>query len=327
MKEKSPFTFKSILADYIYGMIMEKRAVGYDYRTEEAILLRFDNYCVNNGLETLAYTKEFLSGWCEKSVSEGISNHNKRISVVRQLSLYMMSMGIAAYLPKSCLKVETVLPHLFTDSERAGFFHEVDTYVPGMAAPYAQRIADEYKVLFRMIYCCGLRNSEACGIAFENVDISYGTLTILDTKGYKDRLVYMGEELTCLCRDYSRYICTLLGAQPKWFFPGRNPAKPLPNTTVDTAFNRFWNRTAFSKECNNKPTVHDLRFSFITDRINLWTRQGTDVERMLPYLARFVGHKSVQEIYYYYHTSEKLFESIRSADKTSRAVIPEVDYE
>jgi hypothetical protein len=65
----------------------------------------------------------------------------------------------------------------------------------------------------------------------------------------------------------------------------------------------------------------------MTDRINLWTRQGTDVEKMLPYLARFVGHKSVQEIYYYYHTSEKLFESIRSADKTSQAVIPEVDYE
>ena len=327
MKEKSPVTFKSVLADYIYGMITEKRAVGYDYRTEEAILLRFDNYCVNNGLDTLAYTKEFISGWCEQSASEGIFNHNKRISVVRQLSLYMMSMGITVYLPKSCLKAETVLPHLFTDSERSGFFHEVDTYVPGTTAASSQRIANEYKVLFRMIYCCGLRNSEACGIAFENVDISQGILTVIDSKGYKDRLVYMGEELICLCQDYSRYICTLLGGQPKWFFPGRNPAKPIPNTTVDAAFNRFWNRTVFSKECNNKPTVHDLRFSFITDRINLWTRQGTDVERMLPYLARFVGHKSVQEIYYYYHTSEKLFESIRSADKTSRAVIPEVDYE
>ena len=51
------------------------------------------------------------------------------------------------------------------------------------------------------------------------------------------------------------------------------------------------------------------------------------MERMLPYLARYVGHKSVQEIYYYYHTSEKLFESIRSVDRTSQTVIPEVDYE
>ena len=327
MKEKFPVTVKSILSDFFSGMIMEKRSVGYDYRTEEAILLRFDNYCVTNGLSTPAYTKEFLSNWCEQSASEGISNHNKRISVIRQLSLYMMSMGIPVYMPKSRLKAKTVLPHLFTDGERSGFFHEVDIYIPRITASYAQRIGDDYKVFFRMIYCCGLRNSEACGIAFENVDTTQGILTILNAKGHKDRLVYMGEELTCLCQDYSRYICTLLGGQPKWFFPGRNPANTLPNTTVDTAFNRFWNRTIFSKVCNNKPTVHDLRFSFITDRINLWTRQGTDVERMLPYLARFVGHKSVQEIYYYYHTSEKLFESIRSADKTSQTVIPEVNYE
>ena len=156
MKEKSPVTFKSVLADHISGMLMEKRAAGYDYRTEEAILLRFDDYCVKNSLAGPVYTKEFLSGWCEQSSSEGTANHNKRISVVRQLSLYMMSMGIPVYLPKSCLKTETVLPHLFTDEERTGFFHEVDCNVPQLTAPYAQRMADEYKVLFRVIYCCGI---------------------------------------------------------------------------------------------------------------------------------------------------------------------------
>ena len=327
MKEKSPVLFESVLSDHISGLIKEKRAAGYDYSTEEAILLRFDRYCTGHGLMTPAYTKEFLSDWCEQSLTEGISNHNKRVSVVRQLSLYMMSMGINVYLPQNRLKAEIVLPHLFTDEERTAFFHEVDTYIPETTAPLAHRIADEYKVLFRMIYCCGLRNSEASGIAYENVDVEQGILTIIDAKGHKDRLVYMGDELTCLCRDYRKYLCDALGMQPKWFFPGRNPVKPLPNTTVDNAFNRFWKRTRFSESCNNKPTVHDLRFSFITDRINLWTREGADVEMMLPYLARFVGHKSVLEVYYYYHTSEKLFESIASVDKTSQEVIPEVAYE
>ena len=327
MKEKSPPTFKSVLSGFISGLIEEKRAAGYDYRTEEAVLLRFDHYCAERGLEAPAYTKEFLSDWCEQSPSEGISNHNKRVSVIRQLSLYMMSMGVQVYLPKNHLKAETVLPHLFTDDERSGFFHEADAYVPKSASYPAHRIANEYKVLFRMIYCCGLRNSEACGIACENVDLDQGILTIMNAKGNKDRLAYMGGELTSLCREYHEYLCHALGHRPEWFFPGMDPSKPLPNTTVDKAFNRFWNRTPFSKTCRNKPTVHDLRFSFITDRINLWTRQGVDVETMLPYLARFVGHKSVLEVYYYFHTSEKLFESIRSSDKISQKVIPEVDYE
>ena len=28
----------------------------------------------------------------------------------------------------------------------------------------------EYKVLFRVIYCCGLRNNEACSLKIKNVD-------------------------------------------------------------------------------------------------------------------------------------------------------------
>lgn len=219
MKDNSPILFESVLSDYISGIIREKRAAGYDYRTEEAILLRFDHYCVEHGLTSPAFTKEFLSDWCKQAVSEGISNHNKRVSVIRQLSLYMMSVGISVYLPKSHLKAETVLPHLFTDDERSAFFHEVDTYVPRAIDSAAHRIADEYKVLFRMIYCCGLRNSEACGIAYENVDVEQGVLTIVNAKGHKDRLVYMGSELTSLCRDYDRYICQALGMRPEWFFP------------------------------------------------------------------------------------------------------------
>ena len=149
MKDNSPILFESVLSDYISGIIREKRAAGYDYRTEEAILLRFDHYCVEHGLTSPAFTKEFLSDWCKQAVSEGISNHNKRVSVIRQLSLYMMSVGISVYLPKSHLKAETVLPHLFTDDERSAFFHEVDTYVPRAIDSAAHRIADEYKVLFQ----------------------------------------------------------------------------------------------------------------------------------------------------------------------------------
>lgn len=58
MKDNSPILFESVLSDYISGIIREKRAAGYDYRTEEAILLRFDHYCVEHGLTSPAFTKE-----------------------------------------------------------------------------------------------------------------------------------------------------------------------------------------------------------------------------------------------------------------------------
>jgi len=45
---------------------------------------------------------------------------------------------------------------------------------------------------------------------------------------------------------------------------------------------------------------------------------------MLPYLSRYLGHKSPDETYYYYHLVEKAFDTIREKDTVSGKVIPEV---
>ncbi|MCD8018947.1 MAG: tyrosine-type recombinase/integrase [Clostridiales bacterium] len=242
--------------------------------------------------------------------------------------LYMLSLGIVVYLPKAGGRAEVTLPHIFTDDELQGFFYEADHYEPANRCQADVRLAKEYPVLFRMLYCCGLRNSEGGSLAADQADLENGVLTILDSKGGKDRRVYMAEDLTELCSEYYSYLCQELRSHSYWFFPGANPEKPLRNSSVDRAFNRFWNRTRFSAGCSNKPTVHDLRFTFVTDRINQWVLQGIDVEVMMPYLQKYLGHKSLQDSCYYYHHSGQLYESIRHMDKTSSLVIPEVpDYE
>jgi len=317
-------SFKSVIAPYILGMLEEKRSMGFSYQTEELILARFDQYCVDNKLEDVGLTRDFLSEWCLQSKTEGLANQSKRISVVRQLMLYMISLGNMVYLPRFTGRKEIVLPHIFTQEELQALFVEVDNYTPVSGRPIDVRLGNEYRLLFRLIYCCGLRNSEGCGIAKEQVDLENGILTILDSKGNKDRLVYLPEDLQLLCAEYYDYLCSALKCHPHWFFPGKDPAKPLRNTSVDRVFNRFWANTKFSAACNNKPTVHDLRFTFVTDRINLWSLQGEDTELMMPYLQKYLGHKSLQDSYYYYHTSRQLFESIRIRDKMGESVIPEV---
>ena len=52
--------------------------------------------------------------------------------------------------------------------------------------------------------------------------------------------------------------------------------------------------------------------------------QGIDTNTMLPYLSRYLGHKSPDETYYYYHLVEKAFDTIREKDSVSGKVIPEV---
>jgi integrase len=237
----------------------------------------------------------------------------------------MATLGAAVYLPKNNGRRETVIPHIFTREEILALFHEIDSYEPkAVGSPAYKRLAKEYKVLFRLLYCCGLRNSEGCGIAAEQVDLANGILTILDSKGSKDRLVYMADDVVDICKEYFEFLCDDLCGAPRWFFPARDPEKPLKNTSVDRVFNRFWSATACSSKCNNKPTVHDLRFTFVTDRINLWTMEGTDLDVMMPYLQKYLGHKNLQDSYYYYHNSKMLYEAIRIKDKTAAQADPDV---
>lgn len=316
-------TRTSIIAPYIDGLLEEKHANGYSYESEELVLNRFDSYCNDRNLDTLEITRDFLDGWMERTPSEGEFNRGKRISCVRQLLLFMATCGLKEYIPHDFCHFKKALPHIFLKEEITAFFEQVDLYAPEKRPSYERRLADEYRLLFRWYLCLGLRNSEACGIAVENVDLNNGVLTVLDSKGNKDRLVYLPEDLresSCLYYEHLKYT---LGFQPEWFFPGRNPSVPLPNTTVDSVFNRFWNRTRFSG-CNNKPTVHDFRFSFVVHRMNSWAEEGLDLSVMMPYLSRYLGHKTSNETLYYYYLISDAYRTVRKKDSVADAVIPEV---
>jgi len=318
--------FHSTLAPYMSDFLEQKRKMGYKYETAALILARFDRYCIDHNLEGTTVTKEFLTEWSIKKDSEKIGNVNKRLTVISQFFKYAIPLGLDMYIPAYRGREDNVLPHLFSEEELCDFFAEVDRNVSSVQAmnSYIRRMANEYRVLFRMYACCGLRNSEACTIKKENVDLENGILTILNSKGNKDRVVYMPDDLTVMCKQYYEALTRNLGFRPTYFFPGMDPSLCIPNTSVDTVFTRFWSRTKYASCCNNKPTVHDFRFTFITKRMNDWAKNGLPVNQLLPYLSVYCGHKSMQETYYYYHTYKDMYDSINQKDKTSSYVIPEV---
>lgn len=315
---------KSIVAPYIEGLLEEKHSHGYSYVSEELVLNRFDEYCVKNKLDTLEISREFLAGWMERHETEGEFNRGKRISCVRQLLLFMASCGIHVYIPHDFCHFKKALPHIFDPDEISEFFSVLDAYQAATHhTRYEMRLANEYSLLFRWYCCCGLRNNEAAGIAVENVDLADGVLTILNSKGDKDRLVYLPEDLKECSAKYFEYLTDELGFIPKWFFPGKDPMKALPNTTVDSVFSRFWSSTKY-RGCSNKPTVHDFRFTFVVMRLNLWTENDHDLHVMLPYLSRYLGHKSTSETMYYYYLVHDAYRTVKKKDTIADAVIPEV---
>lgn len=318
------YEYRSCFAPYIKQFLQEKRSVGFTYETEEWKLKHFDDFCVKESVTRPHLTRELLKKWGTLREGEALSTCSARTSIIRQFALFMISLGEKAYIPSNFYKREKRLVHILSDDEISAFFHEIDSYSPGIKSASFLRLSTEYKMIFRLIYCCGLRISEARKLKWSDTDLDTGTLKIMHSKGHKDRLVYMAEDLTVLIKEYKEILNEHYGCISEWVFPAREQRNCLCSVTINAVFRRAWNATPYAENCDKTPTVHCLRHSFVVKRMNLWMEEGVPLREMLPFLSRYLGHQSTDDTFYYYHQISKAFRIIRDRDKTSDFVIPEV---
>lgn len=266
--------------------------------------------------------------WSIRFESEIKTTQNNRLQALKGFGVYLNKIGIACYVPKNLPKPEKIVPYLMSDKDICEFFAQVDLYRTVSNVAVFQRMANEYIVLFRLIYCCGLRNKEACTLKTSDVDLEKGFITLYRTKRNKERIVYLAEDLCSLCLEYKNWLIHSLGFEPAWFFPGKNPEMHIPKISLNQKFNEFWSKTDASKNADRKPTVHCLRHAFVRKRINLWMENDISFNAMMPFLSAYLGHNGPIETFYYYHQVDDVFKTIRRKDDVSSRVIPEVkDYE
>ncbi len=316
------YTYESKLALYMEGLINQKQSDGFKYHSGELLLKRLDTFCIEKFPDATTITYEMAAKWSEARSGESEAYHNSRMSAMKTLGTYMLSLGLEAYIPNS-FNCKTYRPILYIPSKE-----EVKSLLKEMDTPTSNnktqiRINAECKVLFLLYFCCGLRLSEGRLLKREHMDLDKGILTILESKGQKDRLVYLPSDGINILKDYKNRIEKDFLDIP-WMFPGGNPSKPISCSGVESCFNRYWSRLPVAKILDKHPTPHCLRHAFVVERLNEWMLNGIDTNKMLPYLSRYLGHKSPSETYYYYHLVDKAFAVIRDKDTISSHVIPEV---
>lgn len=236
----------------------------------------------------------------------------------------MNTRGIPSYIPVLSIGADHKTVHVLSRKELKELFEQVDSYKPASINPADFRMAREYPLMFRLYYCCGMRNNEVCMLETTDADLGNGIITVRNGKNRKDRLVYLPEDLRILLEKYLAYITKELGRVPFYLFPGRFPETPMSKGNLDKRFNAFWNATASSAACDKKPTLHCLRHTFVVNRLNQWILEDVDLNVMFAYLSRYLGHKSPDETLYYYHLVSDAFRIIRQKDSLAEKVIPEV---
>ena len=55
-----------------------------------------------------------------------------------------------------------------------------------------------------------------------------------------------------------------------------------------------------------EPRLHDLRHTFAVNRLLAWYRSGQDVQRLLPHLSTYLGHRGISGTQTYLHLTGDL---------------------
>ncbi len=71
--------------------------------------------------------------------------------------------------------------------------------------------------------------------------------------------------------------------------------------------------------------AYDLRHHFAYANMNHWLREGADINVMLPYLMRYMGHQDIENTLYYFHLVPDIYDAVIKKSSLSEGVLPEVD--
>jgi len=175
--------------------------------------------------------------------------------------------------PKKRLK----LPVIFSQSEVKSIISHVRNLI--------------YRNCLTLIYCCGLRISEAVGLRIDDFDKNRRIIVIRNSKGGKDRMVPYSRNT----RDILLAYWKQMGRPWPWLFPCQT--KPQHHIKAHTLRKAF--KAALLESGNGKDgKVHSLRHSYATALLE----KGVDLRS----IQRILGHGSIKTTSIYTHITENL---------------------
>ncbi len=295
MKERVDFS--SSLAGRMIRFIAFKRMQGYDYYDGIQRLRRLDSFLAKEGAGGGVLHAETLKHYCDEMAGLSESSISGYQSTARQFSIYLHACE-----PESAVLPVRILPrhprrirfHPLSEDQITDLMDATEILVPKCGIR-----KHCFRFLIGMLYCTGLRISEALTLNLQDVNTECATLFIRRGKFRKERLVAMSpstlEAVTAWLRHRQQYA-------------GSEASAPLFVVRCNRRLSRDQAIRTFRRLCRHcgidgdrPPCLHDLRHNYASRCIARWRENGEDVNALLPVLANAMGHVDFRATQIYLH--------------------------
>jgi integrase len=316
------YGFTSVFARELTRYLAFKQGMGCYGASRIWYLRSFDAYCTEHGVTSL--DQQAVEGWVTFKKSSQPGSPPSWMSYIRDFGRWRRTHDDPeAYVLAGSWRsgFSRSQPYLLSREEISLFFQsaaEVETTSPWRWQSVA---------FFALMHSCGLRTCETRRLQPRDVDLDKGEIDVLWSKGNRSRRLPITGQIVDILADCDRISRKRFGQQRPGFFVS-STAAPVSPASIGVTFNRIWDQARLPRAVGGRqPHPYSFRHHFAYANIERWMAEGTDVNAMLPYLARYMGHASLDSTYYYIHTSPDFMDGYSALTHDGQGVFPEVGFE
>lgn len=312
--------FTSAFAPQLDAYLAFKEKMGCYGSSRIWYLRQFDAYCTAQ--QRTVFDRETVEGWVTEQLARS-GRYRSWMSYIRDLGRWLQVHGCRdAYVLSEQWKSPCIPahPYLLSDAEIAAFF--AAAAVLKAASPWRWQAV----TFFTLMHSCGLRTGEARLLRPEHVHLRDGDLDVVAAKGNRSRRLPLTGEVIDVLASCEQVTAHQFGPTRQAFFVSAT-GNQVTAATVGQVFNRVWDQAELPRPVGGQqPRPYDFRHHFAYANVERWARQGKDVTAMLPYLARYMGHASIDSSYYYIHTSPDFMHDYDHLIAGNQSLLPEVGF-
>lgn len=318
----SAHAFTSAFAAKLDAYLVFKEKMGCYGTSRIWYLRRFDAYCTAH--DRTVFDRETVEGWVTAQLATSDSRYRSWMSYIRDLGRWLQAhWNSDAYVLSEQWKAAFIPAHPYLLSSQ-----EIERFFAAAACLEAQSPWRwQAAAFFTLMHSCGLRTGETRLLRTDRVDLDEGHLDVVWSKGNRSRrLPLTGPVIDVLaaCDPAAR---KQFGPSRETFFVSA-AGNQVTTATVGKMFNRIWDQAGLRRPVDGQqPRPYDFRHHFAYANIERWMRRGDDVTAMLPYLARYMGHATIESTYYYIHTSPDFMDAYADITDKTQSLLPEVGFE
>jgi len=287
--------------------VSQQRAIGFTYDTQAKRLRRFDDFCKRYDVRNYEITEEIATTYCIRLPNEKDNTRRGRVQVMQIFAEFLVSQGYPSYIPLEKLKrVSAHTPYIFTRDEIKRLFERIDLLEPSNLTTSPLMLP----LLFRVLYGCGLRISEALSLLKQDVNTDTGILYIKHGKNDRERIIPMSGSLLEMCRKFLLEVHSGTPTDMPLFYT--KSRTPFCHSAIQQQFrNLLWDIGIPYQGKDVGPRIHDIRHTFICHNIHRWAEAGIPIHSKLPILSKYVGHATTNATQWYLRLTSEIYPDIR----------------